>query len=169
MRRPWTLNLKCTGNIFTLPAGFLDNSVWLNCSGKELTSFPPAFAWVSLLQPHSCLGAFALAAPLSRHHRHRHHPCAPDYSTAAPMFHFLHTDHLLRDLPGCSLSRSPALYFFIAPDSVLYIYLICSLWFVFSTRTYVSRGQKPHVFWGPICPQRLQYTLFHSRASRNIS
>lgn len=124
VRRPWTLKLKHWEH-FELATGFLLNSIWLNCRRKESTSFPPPSAG-SLYSSHtSASGLLYMLFLLPGH------PSPLDDSLACSYISL--TNHLLRDLPHCSLSPHPALYFFIARDPILLMYLISSLWFVCST------------------------------------
>ena len=51
-------------HVLSLPTSSLVRSVWLNCSGKELTSVPPPLIWI---QPRSCLGALHVHFPLPGH------------------------------------------------------------------------------------------------------
>lgn len=93
-RRPWTLNLKCTGSILNLLAGSLMNSICLNYSGKELSSFPPPSP-ESLYSSHTpASGLLHVPFSLPRH------PSLWDNSTAYS--YVLHgcptTNHLCRDL-----------------------------------------------------------------------
>ena len=98
--------------------------------GKRIDFVSITFAWVPLVQPPFCLRAFAHAVPATWT------PFPLDNSLACSCIlpSYL-TNHLLRNLPDCSLTPHPALYFFIAHDSTLLRYSISSLWFVCSIRT----------------------------------
>lgn len=97
--------------------------------GKRINFISTTFTRVPLLQPHFCLRALAHAVPsastpfplpghLSRLLPGPPLPPAPDNSLACSYvsLSYLLTNDLLRNLPRCSLSPHPALYFVIACD-----------------------------------------------------
>lgn len=147
--RPWTLNLKYTGSILSLPTGM--HSVWFNCNGRELPSFLPPLTWT---QPHSCLRAFAVLFPLPRHASPHANVTCSNVSLSYRLTH-----HLLRDLPIALFLRPPP---YVSPKHLIPIYIF--IWLVVS---WSSEAEAP-CLCALLCPQCLQQDLILNKPSINI-